>query len=530
MDSKIEENGKITSGMNHSYWVDSMPLAQGHPLNKNLQTDVVIVGGGLAGLSVAYCLSKAGKKIVLVEDGLLGSGETGRTTAHLVTALDDRYYRLEEIFDKETVKTIAQSHMAAIDFVERTVKNENIDCDFERVSGYLFLDPSDKEDSLNRELTAAKNAGIDVTEIVQVPGMLSKSGKSICFHGQAEFHPLKYLIGLCNAVRAKGGKIYTETHASEISTEGIKTANGFTITADYVVIATNSPVNSKYTLPLKQDSYRTYVIGALVKKGMLPKALWWDTGDQKSKNIVPPYHYVRLHSYNETHDLLISGGEDHPVGEVGEKVIDRFAVLQEWTRKHFPIGNIIYRWSGQVLEPMDSIAFIGRNPWDKENIFIVTGDSGNGMTHCTIAGILITDLINGKENPWEKIYKPSRFTIGESGPVFKKLGGDFVSAIKSFFEMNNGEAKTRVPNGEAKVMEIQNRKVGIFRDMEDHLHVVSAECMHLGCTVSWNKDEMTWDCPCHGSRYTYEGKVINGPANSDLAAYSNETVLQKIWF
>lgn len=516
--------GKITSGKHISYWIDSVTAASRKSLDKNLETDVVIVGGGMGGVSVAYCLSQAGKKVVVIEDGFIGSGETGRTTAHLVTAFDDRYYKLEEIFGKEDVKLIAESHRAAIDFVESTVKKENIDCGFERVTGYLFLHPTDKEDSLKREFEATKRAGIDVTELDQVPGMLTKSGKCIVFPSQAEFHPMKYLMGLCSSIEAKGGKIFTETHASEINGDGIRTDKGFTVKAKHVVIATNSPVNSKYTMPLKQDAYRTYVIGALVKKGALPKALWWDTGDQESKNIVPPYHYVRLHSYNDIYDLVISGGEDHPVGETGDKLTDHFAILKEWTRKNFPIEKIVYRWSGQVMEPMDSLAFIGRNPLDKSNVYIITGDSGNGMTHCTIAGLLITDLITGKDNPWEKIYKPSRFTLGESGPFFRKLKDDFMSTIKSVMEMNNGHEMSSVKKGEGKIIEVQNKKMGVFRDEEEHLHIVSAKCMHLGCTVGWNNEEHTWDCPCHGSRYTYEGKVINGPANMDLPAYSEERV------
>lgn len=524
MNTRNKEEGKITSGMHLSYWIDSVPPESRQSLDANLNADVVIVGGGLGGVSIAYCLAEAGKKVVLVEDGFIGSGETGRTTAHLVTALDDRYYKLEEIFGKEDVKLIAGSHKSAIDFIEATVKKENIDCGFERVSGYLFLHPSDKEDSLRREFEAVRRAGIEVTQLDQVPGMLTKSGKCLCFTSQGEFHPMKYLLGLCHAIEANGGKIFTETHASEITGEGIRTDKGFTVKAEHVVIATNSPVNSKYTMPLKQDAYRTYVIGALVKKGALPKALWWDTGDQNSKNTAPPYHYIRLHPYNDTHDLLISGGEDHPVGDTGEKLTDHFAILQEWTRKNFPVENIIYRWSGQVMEPMDSLAFIGRNPWDKNNVYILTGDSGNGMTHCTIAGLLITDLITGKENPWEKIYRPSRFNLAESGPFFKKLKDDFVSTVKSFIEMNDGEELSSVKKGEGKIIEMLNKKVGVFRDENDQVHIVSATCAHMGCTVTWNNEEMTWDCPCHGSRYTYEGKVINGPANMDLAAYSGEKV------
>ncbi len=308
------EDARITSGKNISYWTDTATPSEHNPLKENLETDVVIVGGGLAGLSVAYCLTQSGKKVVLVEDGFIGSGETGRTTAHLVTALDDRYYHLEKIFGDEKTKLIAESHRMAIDFVEQTVKKENIDCGFERVNGYLFRHPSDKKNSLQQELKAALKAGVEIKEVDEAPGML-RAEKALCFLNQAQFHPLKYLNGLCKAIEQKGGKIFTGTHASKINHEGITTAEGFTVKAKHVVVATNSPVNNLFTMFEKQYAYRTYVIGALVKKDSLPKALWWDTGDFKSNSKIPPYHYVRTHPYNLQYDLLISGGEDHPTAD-----------------------------------------------------------------------------------------------------------------------------------------------------------------------------------------------------------------------
>jgi glycine/D-amino acid oxidase-like deaminating enzyme/nitrite reductase/ring-hydroxylating ferredoxin subunit len=521
------KDGNTTAGTHISYWLDSTIKNVRHlSLKEDLETDVVIVGGGLAGLSTAYCLTQAGKKVVVVEDGFIGSGETGRTTAHLVTALDDRYYNLATIFGPEKAKLIAESHSLAIDFVEHTIKNEKINCDFERLNGYLFLHPSDKKESLKKELQAAIDAGLDVTEQNTIPG-IKMNGHCLKFARQAQFHPMKYLAGLSRAIEAHGGKIFTETHAAEITDQGIKTTKGFTVKAKHIVIATNSPVNAKYLIPLKQDAYRTYVIGALIKKNLLPKALWWDTGNFKVNAKIPPYHYMRVHSYDDTHDLLISGGEDHSTGNA-DKIPEekRYAALEEWTRERFDIKDIVYRWSGQVMEPMDSIAYIGRNPMDKENVFIVTGDSGNGMTHCSFAGLLITDLITGKENKWEKLYSPSRFTFKESGPVFTKLKDDFIATIKAWTAEKNNVQLSSIKKGEGKVVEFKKEKLAAYRDEEDHLHIVSAVCTHLKCTVGWNNDEKSWDCPCHGSRFTHEGKVINGPANKDLVLYSEKKILK----
>lgn len=516
------EDAGLTSGKNISCWTDSTNYSARNPLTEHLETDVVIVGGGLAGLSVAYCLMQSGKKVVLVEDGFIGSGETGRTTAHLVTALDDRYYFLEKVFGEEKTKLVAESHQLAIDFVERTVKKENIDCGFERVNGFLFLHPSDKKDSLEKELEAALKAGVDISATDEVPGMLQKQN-GLRFMNQAQFHPLKYLNGLCKAIEQSGGKIFTGTHASEINHEGITTSEGFTVKAKHVVVATNSPVNNLFTMFEKQYAYRTYVIAALVKKDLLPKALWWDTGDFETNAKIPPYHYLRMYSYNEQYDLLISGGEDHPTGDTSKTEVreeSRYKLVEEWTRKNFPIGEIIYRWSGQVLEPMDCFTFIGRNPFDHDNVYIVTGDSGNGMTHCSFAGLLISDLINGKENKWEKLYSPSRFTVSESAPVLKQMINESLSFLKQMPNFKGSEELSSIKNGEGKIVDMLEEKFGVYRDKNGHLNIVSAQCTHLKCSLVWNADELSWDCPCHGSRFNYVGKVMNGPANFDLPVYS----------
>ncbi len=514
--------GNITSGKHISFWIDSVenPGSFNKP-DKNYNTDVVIVGGGIAGLTTAYCLLKSGKQVIVVEDGYIGSGETGRTTAHLVNALDDRYYDLERIFGEKNTKLIAKSHSEAIDFVEQTIKEENIQCDFKRVNGYLFLHPSDKIETLEKELEAAKRAGINVSRMAEVPGMKNESSVVILFPDQAQFHPMKYILGLAVAIEKKGGLIFTGTHAKEIDETGIITDDGIRIKAKHIVVATNSPVNNKVVMHLKQYAYRTYVIGATVKKGTLPQALWWDTGDQEKD--IPPYHYVRTHPFDDNNDLLICGGEDHATGLADSENIkeeDRYALLENWARLHFPIGEVIYKWSGQVMEPMDSLAYIGRNPMDAENVFIITGDSGNGMTHGTIAGNLITNLINGKENELEKIYSPSRFKFFKSGMTFlKEFVGGLAAYLKTYPRDADAVTLSSIKTGEAEIVELNKKKHGAYRDAYNKLHVVSAECTHLQCIIKWNNDEKSWDCPCHGSRFTYQGKVINGPANKNLEYY-----------
>ncbi len=426
---------------------------------------------------------------------------------------------LEKVFGVKKTKLIAESHTAAVDFIEQTVLNLKIDCDFERVPGYLFLHPSDNHDSLTKELAAAKNAGLDVQQMPSLPGT-KEQVPSLKFGGQAQFHPLKYIKALCDAILNMGGHIYTNTHADKIDHEGIVTDKGFKVEAKHIVVATNSPVNNKFAIHLKQYPYRTYVIGAKIKKGSLPRALWWDTGDFSKNKEIAPYHYVRTQPHDDTHDLLIIGGEDHPTGIAEEAKVneeDRYALLEYWAKKYFPIEDVIYSWSGQVLEPMDSIAYIGRNPSDKKNVYVATGDSGNGMTHGTISGMLITDLINEKQNPWQKLYNPSRFKIFAAGKTFfKELAGGALGYLKNKSHDSKPVEVGQILANEGKIIEVEGEKFAAYRDEHGELHIIGAECTHLGCIIKWNNDEKSWDCPCHGSRFTHEGKVLNGPANKDL--------------
>jgi len=515
------ENGNFTSGTNISCWLDTaLKNNKYSSLKENLETDVVIIGGGIAGITTAYCLSCSGKKVIVVEDGFIGSGETGRTTAQIVTALDDRYYQMEETFGKKNATLIAESHKTAINFIEGIIEREKIDCDFEKITGYLFLHPSDEEENLIKELAALNRCGIDASFSEETPGVPFEN-KCIVFPNQAQFHPMKYLHGLCGVIESKGGKIFTNTHVSTFDNNNIISDKKFTIKAKHIVVATNTPVNDKYAMMLKQTAYRSYVIGALIKKNSLPKALWWDTGDQQQDKSAA-YHYVRLDSYDSEYDLLIAGGEDHPVGVDSDlSGAERYLLLEKWTRERFAITKVIYKWSGEVVVPMDSIAYIGRNPFDSSNVYIITGDAGIGMTYCTIGGILITDLINGVKNEWEDIYKPSRFILKTSRPFFKILKDDFIAVFKKWFHKDTEESKSIALN-EAKIITIETKKYGAYRDTTGQLFIVSAECTHLKCMVVWNEDEKSWDCPCHGSRFTYAGKVINGPANKNLKLFSEK--------
>ena len=372
---------KSTSGNNKSSWyadmeepIKSIKLTDSDSLTSSEKEpiDVAVIGGGIAGLTISYLLSKAGKKVTVIEDGYIGSGETGRTTAHITHALDDRCYNLEQKHGLNGARNAANSNTAAIDLIESIIKEEKISCDFERLDGFLFLDPTDRKVSLEKELEATHRAGLDTTEIVEKAPLQSfNTGPCIRFPDQAQFQPLKYLIGLQHSIIKNGGQIFTETHVQEVNSDSIKTVEGFTIKVRNIVISTNAPiVDQTSKIYDKQDAYRTYVIGARIKRDAIPTALYWDTGDQRSENLVAPYHYARIQKMNngddnynndnENYDLLIVGGEDHQTGNLlssdRDEIEKRYLQLESWTRERFPIEEIEYRWSGQVMEPKDSLA------------------------------------------------------------------------------------------------------------------------------------------------------------------------------
>lgn len=500
----------MTKPRNQSLWAATAEMPACSPLRENIQADVCIVGAGISGLTVAYLLTQAGKSVAVLEDGLLASGMTQVTTAHLANALDDRYFEIERLHGKDGARLTAESHTAAIDQIEEIVRRENIDCDFQRLDGYLFLAPGDKEEILDRELAAAHRAGLQgVLKLDRTPIPSFNAGPCLRFPKQGQFHPLKYLAALAQAIQRDGGRLFTQTHADEIeggSPARVK-AGDYTVTAGAVVVATNTPVNDLVAIHTKQAPYMTYVIGARVPRGSLPTALYWDTQD--------PYHYVRLQR-QEDHDILILGGEDHKTGQEDD-TLERYTRLETWGRERFPfIERVEFTWAGQVMETQDGLAFIGRNPLDKDNVFIVTGDSGMGMTHGTIAGILLTDLILGRENPWEKLYDPSRKTVKAAG-TFAKENLNVAAQYTDWLTGSEVDSEKEIANDSGAVRRRGLTKVAVYRDPEGNLHECSAVCPHLGCIVHWSSAEKTWDCPCHGSRFDRFGKVINGPANKDLA-------------
>jgi glycine/D-amino acid oxidase-like deaminating enzyme/nitrite reductase/ring-hydroxylating ferredoxin subunit len=501
------------SGKTLSPWLADFAMPAFSPLAENMSADICIVGAGIAGISVGYLLNREGKKVIIIDDGNVGGGETARTTAHLVNALDDRFYQLERYHGERGAQLAAESHSAAIDLIERIVRDEKIDCDFRRLDGYLFEPPSGDAQNLERELAASHRAGLSGVELIARAPLPFETGPALRFPAQGQFHPLKYLRALANSIVSAGGLIFTQTHVCDVqggSEPFVTTTSGFRVRAHAVVVATNAPVNDRVVMHTKQAPSRTYVLGFRVPKGSIKPGLYWDNDD--------PYHYIRLQQTAETtqlgFDRLIVGGEDHKTGQI-EDSKKPFSNLERWVRERFAmVGENDFSWSGQVLEPVDSLAFIGRNPIDK-NVYICTGDSGNGMTHGTIAGILLTDMILGRENEWEKLYDPKRRTLLASGE-FARENLNVAIQYKDWIKAGERDSMEDINPGEGAVIREGALKRAVYRDEEGTVHACSAVCTHLGGVVRWNVSEKTWDCPCHGSRFDRFGAVINGPAIKGL--------------
>ena len=498
------------TGDSVSLWMEE-EIASFPPLTQDVTTDVCVIGGGIVGLTCAYFLLQRGLSVTIIEGGAIGGGQTSRTTGHLAWALDDRFFDLENLFGLEGARLAAESHREAIKTIERIIQQERIQCDLEKLDAYLFLAPEDSPEILEKEWKTLQKIGMPVTRINRAPITSFDTGPCLQFSDHGQFHIFKYLKGLIHAILKKNGKIYAYTHAHRIQDGSpcyVVTDHHHIITAKSVIVATNTPINDRFMIHSKQAPYRTYVIAGCVPKNSVTKGLYYDTPD--------PYHYIRLqrHETDPTKEWLIVGGEDHKTGQ-DEDVFEKYIRLEDWTRHRFPmLQEIEYQWSGQVIEPVDSLAFIGRNPHD-QHIFIATGDSGNGLTHGTIAGLLLSELIIEGFHPWAELYNPARKTLHAMGE-YAKENLNVVGQYGDWLMPGEIDQIDQISPGSGAIIREGLKKYAVYRDEQRRAHCFSAVCPHLGCIVKWNPGEKSWDCPCHGSRFNVEGQVLNGPAIEGL--------------
>lgn len=500
----------VSSEKSVSAWMSTKVMEDAPSLSRSESTEIVIVGSGIAGMSVAYELVKAGKDVVILDRGPIGKGMTSRTTAHLTAQCDDGFHEMIGRRGEELARSWYESQAASIDRIETNQRELHIDCDFRRLEGYLFQAPETEPEMLDREYEATKKVGMPVFQEKGVPFGGQAATPTLRYPNQATFHPLKYLAGIAAAIRKAGGRFYAETTVERVEEDAngvqVTTTAGHVIGAKQAVVATNSPINDRYAIHTKQAPYRTYAMAFSIAHDRLPDGLYWDTFD--------PYHYVRLQPGGGS-DILIVGGEDHKTGEADDAE-RRFTRLEAWMRSLLPdLGRELHRWSGQIQDTIDFAGFIGRNPGSKRS-YVVTGDSGQGMTHGSVAGILISDLILKGDSPWIAVYDPSRKPLKAAGTYLREN----VSVAKNFAEyVAPGDISSldELRPGQGAIVRQGMSKVAAYRATNGELMLRSAACSHLGCHVHWNSFENCWDCPCHGSQFAPDGTALNGPAVSSLA-------------
>jgi glycine/D-amino acid oxidase-like deaminating enzyme/nitrite reductase/ring-hydroxylating ferredoxin subunit len=496
-------------GRHESFWLAGAERPHYPRMPGDLAVDVAVIGGGIAGVTAAVLLRAAGKRVALVEARRIGGGVTGHTTAHLTLALDTRYHELARTFGAEGARLAAHSQRAAIDRIERFVADRAIDCDFARVPGWLWAEDDEGVADVREEAEALHRLGIPATLSADVP-LPHPTAVGLRFDGQGRFHVRKYLDALVGAIPGDGSYVFEHTRVLDVH-DGepcrVDTDAG-RIEAREVIVATHTPVNTRVFFHTKVHAYRSYVIAARLAKPP-PDALFWDTAD--------PYHYVRLQPAPGG-PLVLFGGEDHRTGEV-EDTLRPFARLERWAADRYPIESIDYRWSAQVYEPVDGLPFVGRSSL-AGHVWVATGFSGNGMTHGTMAAMLLADEILGVGNPWASLYEATRVKTIAQPPVARKYATENVSypshLVLDRLRPSEAGGVDEVLPGEGRIVSRAGQKIAVYRDDAGRVHAVSPVCTHLGCHVRWNRAERSWDCPCHGSRYDPDGGVLDGPASKPL--------------
>lgn len=502
-DDQIPEDGT-------SLWVATSPaltkrsrLDANELLREDDVVDVVIVGAGITGITAALLLQRAGKRVVVLEGREVAHGVTGYTTAHLTEAIDTRFTTLIRDFGVEGARLAADASRVAMERIARFIDEKSIECEFRRLSGYLYTEREEDVEALHREHHAALEVGlaVEMTRAVPLP---FRTAAAVRFPNQAEFHVTKYLRPLCEELESGGGLVFEGARVREI-TDGdpcsVTTESGRVVKAKHVIVAANVPLNRVF-LQTKIAHYRSYVIAARVREPSL-EGLFWDTDS--------PYHYLR-----SAEGVLIVGGEDHKTG-TEEDTMARYEKLLAYTRERFVVEDVKYRWSAQVIEPADGLPFIGRNSLDTR-VFVATAFSGNGMTFGTAAAILLSDLVLGVRNPWQDLFEPTRIKPVAAAKDFVTNNAEVgVHFITDRLKAPDAKSLLEVAPGEGKIVRVKGQRLAVYRDQTTHaLTALSPVCPHLGCHVKFNAAEKSWDCPCHGSRFTTKGEVINGPSMAGL--------------
>ena len=498
------------SDLSLSLWIDTTPSTNYPPLRGDVEADVAIVGAGITGITAAWLLARAGRSVVLIDKGRIAMSETGHTTAHIVEATDADYRDLIKVHGEEGARTDTEAIRSAIALIRSLVDELRIDCGLKAVDGYLYAEEEKDREYLQRQQEFLRRAGIETEWVDRVPLPFATIG-GLRYRNQHVFHIRQYLLAIASAAAAKGVRIFENSLAVDVEnaekggTCRVKCEEG-NVRARHVLLSTHVPINDRGTLWSKMHVTRTYVVAAPIQKGQVTDALYWDTQY--------PYHYTRL---LETAKgvFLIVGGEDRDVGKE-ENDEERYRALEEYCRTRFGVKTFSHRWSGQINEPADMLPFIGESTHGK-NVWMSTAYSGTGMTYGTLAAILLSDLALERENRFAKLYDPGRKKLGSILENVVTKATEFPKRMIEKVTHLDVEAKSfdEVGEGEGKIVSSGGKKYAVSR-IDGQVRAVDPTCTHMGCTVAWNGAEKSWDCSCHGSRFSTSGEVLNSPATAPL--------------
>ncbi|TFJ93872.1 FAD-dependent oxidoreductase [Lentibacillus salicampi] len=491
-----------------AFWRDSVSLPDFPKLSESLKTEVAIVGGGITGITAAYLLTKQGMKVTLMDAGNLLNGVTGHTTAKITAQHGIIYDEFIQHFGEEKTSLYYEACMNAKQLIEDAIETHHIECDYRQEDAYIFTN----EGAYVSQLETEKKA----YDQLNIPGELTSDmpleipvNSVLKMNNQAQFHPLKYLKVLVDEAVNNGLEIYEQTTATDIEYSKhptIVTRDEHRINCNYVIQATHYPFyDGQGFYPVRMYPERSYIIAVKTPENF-PGGMYI--------NAESPTRSIRSANMNGE-DLWLIGGENHKTGQ-GRSTMDHYEALHQFAEKQFGISDFVYRWSAQDLTTMDKLPYIGPVTKNEDNVFVATGYRKWGMTNGTIAAKIISDRILNKENPYSDLYTPSRFQADPSVRKFARMNADVAKhMIRGKLEYTNGQVKDLKPD-DATVTRVNGQRTGVYKDENNQLYAVDTTCKHLGCEVNWNSGDRTWDCPCHGSRYTYTGEVIEGPAKEPL--------------
>jgi glycine/D-amino acid oxidase-like deaminating enzyme/nitrite reductase/ring-hydroxylating ferredoxin subunit len=492
-----------------SIWRDVAETSDFPCLAGDASTDVAIIGGGITGITAAYLLSKAGLKTTVLESLRVGGGTTGFSTGNLYCTVDETLQSIHSKYGTDKVKSVVESRQSAINLIKSLVQQFNIDCELTDAPFYFFVEEQDNISKVEKEAEAAKDAGLAVTLEDDI-GLPFKIAKAMKLPNQAQFNPMKYIKQLRTSINGNNCTIHEGTKVTGYERD--KDNNLYTVTTDkgnvtakHVILATHTP-KGIMAIQTLLFPYREYGV-AFDYNGTYKPGIFWGV-DKEHK------HSIR-HYKNENENYILVLGEKHKTGQ-NEHNLKSIDNLKEYAQEKFSPGEHKYQWGAQHYRPADGLATVGKADKDSE-VYIATGFSTDGLTYGTMAAQIIADMITGKDNPYYETYAPGRHHPIQSAPGFIKENVNvLVQYLKDFPGVGDVAEAEDIKVGEGKVISKEGEKIAAYRDEDNQLHVCSAVCTHMDCIVNWNEAERSWDCPCHGSRFNYDGTVIEGPAIADL--------------